>query len=1331
VNPSGIIGWVTATGTGTGVWTEVKGLPVARQILGAGVVNGALYAVGGDNATNVYRYDVTNWTPVAGLRSMHFYFALGESSNALYLAGDRLCATNAYCFDGTNWISIPQLPVCRFGLAMGVLSGELYAAGGSLSSAESVKNNVYRFNGSSWSEIASMPNGRYGLAVGTLNGALYAMGGRVGGVSLSADVYRFAGDSWTTVASLPAAREYMGAGTLGGAIYAVGGEGSGGPSTNVFRYDGTNWTEVAGLPARRQSHAVSVLNNALYVIGGYDGSIVCTNVFRFTLVGGFVTNSGVSPESCSSTGGATVTIGGSDLCNGTLADVTSVTLCGVPATVVGVSGQTQIVVAAGMSGVAIASGSVSVVSAAYGTTTRNGIFSYTGPSISVLGTNGAAIVGHEAPSTAKGTDFGSRTWGGSVTNQFVLTNGLGGAATILGVSTSGTGAAHFRVVSTPAAVAAGAVGQFRVAYEPTHAGTHQAAVAISFASFSQSYLINLSGTAVKRGQAIAFASPGGQVTTNRVGLAASADSGLPVSFSADGPANLSGTNLSFTGAGAVRVVADGGQNADWHPAPEVTNTIAVSKATATVSLGGLLQTNNGLPRVVTASTAPPGLAVDITYNGGAVAPVASGSYAVTGTVNDALYQGAQGGTLVVVDGVPLIEVTNLDAEVAFSVSTWTLGGTANEFVSGTMRWTNVLTGGSGPFAAQAAWSVPGIALAVGTNLLVASGSNSVGGLASDSVRVVRVSAPVLDVTNVAATVRYSTTAYALGGTGAGLSGHIRWTNALSGTGGSIPAASPFSLATILLGIGANTITVSGSNQYGDIASDAVVITRGGLGTDLPYVHITNTDASVANEVAVTGLGGTNNAHVVGQLSWTNSLGGGGSLPAALQWQVPGIALSVGTNVIRVWGTNTWGEASTGTVRVVRSANVPRGDYFTELFAAADHDLDFTTLTFTPAATSNFYAVCRAGGVGAFPVDPAGGSALALDDDSAAMIVVTGGASVALYGGAATNIFVGSNGYLTLTEGDLIPVEGLDNHFRLPRIAMLYDDLDPGLGGTISWKQLADRVVLTYQGVPEYGYAARTNSFQVSWYFSGVIQMTWLHISATDGLVGLSEGVGRAAHFAESDLSSYGLCSDLSHTLLVSSTARGQTTPVGEVAVPQGGHASFTLAAEPYFHVGGIWTNSVLVGMPYPASLTNLVFWWSNVVAIGSLHVEFLPNLAIHGVPEWWLAGHRLTNGTWDAAALDDQDDDGSKTWEEYVADTQPTSQASRLRVTELKLGASPACTFTPASTGRVYAIDLSTNLPQGLWAPLSLMVPGTNVFSSLSATGPVSQGAIRVRVQVP
>jgi cyclophilin family peptidyl-prolyl cis-trans isomerase len=75
--------------------------------------------------------------------------------------------------------------------------------------------------------------------------------------------------------------------------------------------------------------------------------------------------------------------------------------------------------------------------------------------------------------------------------------------------------------------------------------------------------------------------------------------------------------------------------------------IVVAKATAGLVLNGLLQTYDGSPKAVSATTTPSGLTVSITYDGSATAPTNHGSYVIAASINDANYSGTASGTLTI------------------------------------------------------------------------------------------------------------------------------------------------------------------------------------------------------------------------------------------------------------------------------------------------------------------------------------------------------------------------------------------------------------------------------------------------------------------------------------------------------------------------------------------------------------------------------------------------------------------------------------------------------------------------------------------------------------
>jgi hypothetical protein len=222
------------------------------------------------------------------------------------------------------------------------------------------------------------------------------------------------------------------------------------------------------------------------------------------------------------------------------------------------------------------------------------------------------------------------------------------------------------------------------------------------------YQGSASGTLVvaKAPQTIGFSAIPDQTATATVGLAATGGgSGNPVTFAVtSGPGVITGgTNLSFTTAGIVSVTASQLGNGNYDAAPDVERTFAVTKTNATITLAGLNQIYDGTVRVVSATTVPPGLTVDLTYDGGPTAPIAAGSYAVGATVNDARYQGSATGTLAVAKAAQAITfaaIPDQSATATVSLSA-TGGGSGNPVTFAVTSGPGVITGcGMAPVRAQ-------------------------------------------------------------------------------------------------------------------------------------------------------------------------------------------------------------------------------------------------------------------------------------------------------------------------------------------------------------------------------------------------------------------------------------------------------------------------------------------------------------------------------------------------------------------------------------------------------------------------------------------------------
>ncbi len=173
-----------------------------------------------------------------------------------------------------------------------------------------------------------------------------------------------------------------------------------------------------------------------------------------------------------------------------------------------------------------------------------------------------------------------------------------------------------------------------------------------------------------------------------------------------------------------------------------------------------------------------------------------------------------------------------------------------------------------------------------------------------------------------------------------------------------------------------------------------------------------------------------------------------------------------------------------------------------------------------------------------------------------------------------------------------------------------------------------------------------------------------------------------------------------------------TVNISDSWQPAGVTTQITATADPYYHFTH-WTGDA-------SSSTNpLDLLMDSPKAITA---HFAENLAAYDTPEWWLAQYGWTND-FDAAATNDAEPDGFFTWQEYIADTDPTSTNSVLPSLEASCSTNLlSFSLDPTSTGRHYFIDSSlllappawtnlTNTPGngGAWLP-EFTAPGTGIY---------------------
>ncbi len=210
----------------------------------------------------------------------------------------------------------------------------------------------------------------------------------------------------------------------------------------------------------------------------------------------------------------------------------------------------------------------------------------------------------------------------------------------------------------------------------------------------------------------------------------------------------------------------------------------------------------------------------------------------------------------------------------------------------------------------------------------------------------------------------------------------------------------------------------------------------------------------------------------------------------------------------------------------------------------------------------------------------------------------------------TTVFVGSNGYLTFGGGRNDFEESVIGLLTWrPRIAMLWDDLNPLIGGVVSAEPEGDAFVISYENVPEF-LTQNRNTFSISLKPDGSYTLTYGDLDARDGLVGRSPGRGTPDP-GETDLddapepigiaqgSVYELFSandnDLSGTTLAFAPCADDSL-TGPIALPLGDDA-FALVPLPFDY-------------PFCDSVYTQVLISSNgYVTFANSDVEFVPSVA--------------------------------------------------------------------------------------------------------------------------
>jgi N-acetylneuraminic acid mutarotase len=306
-------------------WTEKASMHQARANLGVAVVNGKIYAIGGNSRegsynihisaqgsytggvtgdTELYNPETNTWTSKNPMKIPMSGFSTVVCQNKIYCI-DGGAAMEVYDPEKNNWTVTAPKPVSGQDMAL-VFQDKVYIIGGAT-------NEVYDPANDSWENKTAMPYPQEYASTCSLNGKFYFIGGR-NNATLN-QVYDPLTDSWESKASMPTT-VYGSAIVFDNKIYVVGivdrfyqydwqtqiydpetdrwSQGvSPPPSTSYPRFiyattgewalkriyllnevlraydpQTNNWTLCPNIPIDRSDMGFGVLNDKMYAIGG-------------------------------------------------------------------------------------------------------------------------------------------------------------------------------------------------------------------------------------------------------------------------------------------------------------------------------------------------------------------------------------------------------------------------------------------------------------------------------------------------------------------------------------------------------------------------------------------------------------------------------------------------------------------------------------------------------------------------------------------------------------------------------------------------------------------------------------------------------------------------------------------------------------------------------------------------------------------------------------------------------------------------------------------------------------------------------------------------------
>ena len=237
------------------------------------------------------------------------------------------------------------------------------------------------------------------------------------------------------------------------------------------------------------------------------------------------------------------------------------------------------------------------------------------------------------------------------------------------------------------------------------------------------------------------------------------------------------------------------------------------------------------------------------------------------------------------------------------------------------------TGQSGTASGTESWTISGIQLTEGQNLITVTATDIAGNTATDTITVTY-TAPDTQAPTIAITSPTESSTFTSENDTVDIAGtagddreldRVSWT-ASNGLSGTASGTTSWSISGINLAEGDTAITVTASDLAGNTSSDTLTIHYSAQDAEAPTVRIlvptTNSwYFSRTSEIAMSGTASDNGG--IAKVTWRNSSGQSGTCSGTDNWQASGISLNRWWNTITVTAFDKAGNSSQQELRVFR------------------------------------------------------------------------------------------------------------------------------------------------------------------------------------------------------------------------------------------------------------------------------------------------------------------------------------------------------------------------------------------------------------------------------